>query len=73
MFHVELGDVPTDLLLAVKTRAERDERFPELPGLEAGTVSLCAVPLELPGGGASARCASASGRPGCSMTTSAAS
>ena len=28
---------------------ERDERFPELAGLEAATVALCAVPLEVQG------------------------
>ena len=29
----------------LESRAERDRRFPELAGLEASTVSLCAVPL----------------------------
>ena len=29
----------------LESRTERDARFPELVGLEAGTVSLCAVPL----------------------------
>jgi serine phosphatase RsbU (regulator of sigma subunit) len=33
----------------LESRAERDERFPELAGLEPATVSLCAVPLELQG------------------------
>jgi serine phosphatase RsbU (regulator of sigma subunit) len=33
----------------LESRAERDERFPELAGLEASTVAVCAVPLELPG------------------------
>ena len=32
----------------LESRAQRDERFPELAGLEPATVSLCAVPLELP-------------------------
>ncbi|MDQ1538242.1 MAG: hypothetical protein QOE58_2635 [Actinomycetota bacterium] len=32
----------------LESRAERDERFPRLAGLEAGTVALCAVPLEVP-------------------------
>ena len=29
----------------LESRQERDERFPELAGLEPGTVSMCAVPL----------------------------
>lgn len=33
----------------LESRAERDERFPELAGREAGTISLCAVPLEVQG------------------------
>lgn len=33
----------------LESRAERDERFPELLGLEASTVALCAVPLEVQG------------------------
>jgi serine phosphatase RsbU (regulator of sigma subunit)/anti-sigma regulatory factor (Ser/Thr protein kinase) len=33
----------------LETRAERDDRSPELVGLEATTVALCAVPLELQG------------------------
>ena len=33
----------------LESRAERDERFPRLAGLEAGTVALCAVPLEVQG------------------------
>jgi serine phosphatase RsbU (regulator of sigma subunit) len=33
----------------LESRAERDERFPRLAGLEATTVALCAVPLELQG------------------------
>ncbi|HEX8771388.1 MAG TPA: SpoIIE family protein phosphatase [Acidimicrobiales bacterium] len=33
----------------IESRSERDERFPELVGLEAGTVSLCAVPLVVQG------------------------
>ena len=31
----------------LESRAERDARFPDLAGLEAATVSLCAVPLEV--------------------------
>lgn len=31
----------------IESRAERDARFPELVGLERGTVSMCAVPLEV--------------------------
>jgi serine phosphatase RsbU (regulator of sigma subunit) len=31
----------------LESRAERDARFPDLVGLEATTVSLCAVPLEV--------------------------
>jgi anti-sigma regulatory factor (Ser/Thr protein kinase) len=33
----------------LESMAERDERFPELVGLEATTVSMCAVPLEVAG------------------------
>ena len=33
----------------LESRAERDERFPRLAGLEATTVALCAVPLEVQG------------------------
>ena len=33
----------------IESRAERDERFPELVSLEPGTVSVCAVPLEVQG------------------------
>ncbi|HVF74044.1 MAG TPA: ATP-binding SpoIIE family protein phosphatase [Acidimicrobiales bacterium] len=33
----------------LESRAERDSRFPELADLEARTVSLCAVPLEVQG------------------------
>lgn len=33
----------------LESRVERDERFPELAGMEAATVSLCAVPLEVQG------------------------
>lgn len=33
----------------LESRAERDRRFPELAGLEAKTVSLCAVPLQVQG------------------------
>jgi serine phosphatase RsbU (regulator of sigma subunit) len=33
----------------LESRTERDERFPELVGLEATTVALCAVPLEVQG------------------------
>jgi anti-sigma regulatory factor (Ser/Thr protein kinase) len=33
----------------LESMAERDERFPELVGLEAKTVSMCAVPLEVAG------------------------
>jgi serine phosphatase RsbU (regulator of sigma subunit) len=33
----------------LESRAERDARFPELQGLEAQTVALCAVPLEVQG------------------------
>jgi serine phosphatase RsbU (regulator of sigma subunit) len=33
----------------LESRAERDERFPELVGLEAATVSMCAVPLIVEG------------------------
>ena len=33
----------------LESRAERDRRFPELVGLEATTVSLCAVPLMVGG------------------------
>jgi serine phosphatase RsbU (regulator of sigma subunit)/anti-sigma regulatory factor (Ser/Thr protein kinase) len=33
----------------LESRAERDRRFPELAGMEAGTISLCAVPLEVQG------------------------
>ncbi|MGH9280570.1 MAG: SpoIIE family protein phosphatase [Acidimicrobiales bacterium] len=33
----------------LESRSERDERFPQLAGLEAGTVSLCALPLEVQG------------------------
>jgi hypothetical protein len=29
----------------LESRAERDERFPELAGMESATVSMCAVPL----------------------------
>lgn len=32
----------------LESQTERDERFPELVGLEAATVALCAVPLEVP-------------------------
>lgn len=31
----------------LESRDERDERFPQLIGMEAGTVSLCAVPLQV--------------------------
>lgn len=33
----------------LESRAERDERFPQLAGMEASTVALCAVPLEVQG------------------------
>lgn len=33
----------------LESRDERDARFPELAGMEANTVSLCAVPLEVKG------------------------
>ena len=33
----------------LESRAERDEHFPRLVGLEATTVALCAVPLEVQG------------------------
>lgn len=33
----------------LESRAERDSRFPDLVGMEATTVSLCAVPLEVQG------------------------
>jgi serine phosphatase RsbU (regulator of sigma subunit) len=33
----------------LESRTERDERFPDLVGLEPATVSLCAVPLEVQG------------------------
>jgi hypothetical protein len=33
----------------VESRAERDARFPQLVGLERGTISMCAVPLEVQG------------------------
>ncbi|HEX6476370.1 MAG TPA: GAF domain-containing protein, partial [Acidimicrobiales bacterium] len=33
----------------IESEAERDVRFPELAGIEAGTVSMCAVPLEING------------------------
>ena len=33
----------------IESRIERDERFPEFSGLEATTVALCAVPLEVQG------------------------
>ena len=33
----------------LESRAERDERFPMLAGLEATTVALCALPLEVQG------------------------
>jgi anti-sigma regulatory factor (Ser/Thr protein kinase) len=33
----------------LESMAERDDRFPELVGLEATTVSMCAVPLEVAG------------------------
>ncbi|MFP5319851.1 MAG: SpoIIE family protein phosphatase [Acidimicrobiia bacterium] len=33
----------------LESAAERDERFPELVGLEQSTVALCAVPLEVQG------------------------
>ena len=33
----------------LESRAERDERYPRLAGLEATTVALCAVPLEVQG------------------------
>ena len=33
----------------LESRVERDTRFPELVGLEAQTVSMCAVPLEVQG------------------------
>lgn len=33
----------------LESREERDARYPELAGLEPGTVSLCAVPLEVGG------------------------
>lgn len=33
----------------LESRVERDARFPELVGLEAQTVSMCAVPLEVQG------------------------
>lgn len=33
----------------LESRAERDERFPDLAGLEAATVSMCAVPLIVEG------------------------
>jgi len=31
----------------IESEVERDLRFPELAGIEAGTVSMCAVPLEI--------------------------
>lgn len=33
----------------IESRAERDRRFPGLEGFEAGTIALCAVPLEAHG------------------------
>jgi serine phosphatase RsbU (regulator of sigma subunit) len=33
----------------LESRAERDRRFPQLVGMEAATISLCAVPLEVEG------------------------
>jgi serine phosphatase RsbU (regulator of sigma subunit) len=33
----------------LESRTERDERFPDLAGLEAATVALCAVPLDVQG------------------------
>jgi serine phosphatase RsbU (regulator of sigma subunit)/anti-sigma regulatory factor (Ser/Thr protein kinase) len=33
----------------LESRTERDERFPQLAGMEASTVALCAVPLEVQG------------------------
>jgi serine phosphatase RsbU (regulator of sigma subunit)/anti-sigma regulatory factor (Ser/Thr protein kinase) len=33
----------------LESRLERDTRFPELVGREAGTIALCAVPLEVEG------------------------
>jgi serine phosphatase RsbU (regulator of sigma subunit) len=33
----------------LESRADRDRRFPQLAGLEAGTAALCAVPLEVDG------------------------
>ncbi|HEX2118130.1 MAG TPA: GAF domain-containing SpoIIE family protein phosphatase, partial [Acidimicrobiales bacterium] len=33
----------------LESRAERDERFPELAGMEVSPVALCAVPLEVQG------------------------
>jgi serine phosphatase RsbU (regulator of sigma subunit) len=33
----------------LESREERDRRFPQLAGMEATTVALCAVPLEVPG------------------------
>ena len=33
----------------LESRSERDERFPELGGLDAATIALCAVPLEVQG------------------------
>ncbi|MGH9263421.1 MAG: SpoIIE family protein phosphatase [Acidimicrobiales bacterium] len=33
----------------LESRSERDERFPELAGMEVSTVALCAVPLEVEG------------------------
>jgi serine phosphatase RsbU (regulator of sigma subunit) len=33
----------------LESRAERDRKYPELRGLEAGTVSMCAVPLRAGG------------------------
>ncbi|HEV3402284.1 MAG TPA: GAF domain-containing protein, partial [Acidimicrobiales bacterium] len=33
----------------LESQRERDSRFPELAGMEAGTIALCAVPLEVEG------------------------
>ena len=33
----------------IESQEERDERFPELRGMEAGTLSMCAVPLTVGG------------------------
>ncbi|HUQ64292.1 MAG TPA: SpoIIE family protein phosphatase [Acidimicrobiales bacterium] len=49
------AELPTAVVLRtgmpvwLESRAERDERFPEWRGLEAATVALCAVPLEIQG------------------------